>query len=447
MIKFLCTCSLLISSYAYAGGIITAPERLFRMSGSEVNVSDGDLLYKSQAAGYYSGGGGMVVSSPVKSTQFASIHLPKMQAGCGGIDIYTGGMSFVSGKQLVETLQAISSNAAGFAFMLGLESVSPMITNNIRQLQSWANTVNGIGINSCETAAQLVGSVWPASDMSSQHICRTIGTQKNYPDFIASRHGCSRENSGTNYTREDQQKFGHLIGDYNITWEALMSQPFFQAEDKKELAEMYMTLVGTVVSMNNTPTLYPSKAEDNEFLQHLLEGGKIKKYSCQDREKCLVVNEIDFDISSGNSWFAKIRKTLIEMQAKVKNDEPLDNSEKNLLMTTRLPLFKIINVLTAYHRGAPCSIEMDNIADIIAWDVLAQVINEAIESVRRGCIYLRENNFYSTKLDQLLGDLERVREVVRRYEDHAQKAIDLEMRLIQKTQLLEQQINSEIMLQ
>jgi conjugative transfer pilus assembly protein TraH len=373
------------------------------------------------------------------------MQLPKIQAGCGGIDIYTGGFSFINSKQLVETMQAISSNAAGFAFMLGLESVSPTISNTMRQLQSWANTINGIGINSCETAAQLVGSVWPANDMASQHICRTMGaSSKQFTDYVDGRHRCSED---TERKRDSAKRkdFSPLDGEYNIAWEALMTQPFFKNPENYVIAEMYMTLVGTFVIVDETAKFHFSKAEENEFMTTLLEGGSIKKYTCKDKEKCLVVEEKEEFILPENSWFEKIRGCLTSMQEKAVKDIPLDDSEKGLLCTTRLPLSKIVNVLSAYHRGGPCPIDMDNIADIITWDVLAQVINEAIETVRRGCLHLRANSMYVSQTDRYLEDLERVRNVVQRYEEHVHKAMDLEMRLIQKMQLLEKQINSEIM--
>lgn len=429
---------------AYGSGAVTVPERLFKMTGAEVNTTEGDFLYESQAAGYYTGGGGMVVRSPVKSTQLMNIQLPQIDAGCGGIDIYTGGFSFINKQQLVETLQTVASNSAGFAFMLGLESVSPSIANTMRQLQSWANTMNGIGINSCEVGAALVGSVWPANDIASQHICRAAGPKLNHMDFLESRHHCSNRDDVQmkNLTKENS----FMQGEYNITWEALMLQPYFRDEKHYELAELYMTLVGTfIVKDNEQPQFYFSKVDDGDFLKCLLEGGTIKKYSCEDKKKCLVLKETDEKILLKDSWFERIRTTLASMQEKAKNDQPLDTIEKGLLSTSRLPLYKFINVLSAYHRGKPCPLDVDQLADIVTWDVLVQTIHEAIETVRRGCLLLRDSSMYSTQIDRCLKDLEHVRESVQRYEVHLQKGIDLEMRLIKKMQMLENQLNSEIM--
>lgn len=446
---FLLFCCFFFVNELQAGKIYTVPERILKSLGSEVHVSEGNLLYESQAAGYYSGGGGVVVRSPVKNLKFANIALPKIQSGCGGIDIYTGGFSFIKKKDLEKALQSISSNAAGFAFMLGVETVSPTTSNIMKQMQSWANTINGIGINSCETAAQLTGSLWPASEMASQHICRAIGTTGTAPlfsDHIEARHGCTQR-KGSSKEKELVNTYMPFDGEYNIAWKALKKMPVFN-EKNKELVEMYMTLVGTFVvkeseNGESTPKVYPAKAENIEFLQRLVEGGTILKYICQDSDNCLTILEREDNLESG--WCARIRHSLQSMQQKAIKDIPLDDEEKGLLATTRLPLYKFINVLSAYRRGKPCPLDLQNLADIIAWDILVQVMTEAIDTITQGCMHLKATSMYTNKIDDYVKSLERVRKTVYAYEEKTNKMIDLEMRLIEKIRLLENQINSEIM--
>jgi hypothetical protein len=60
-------------------------------------------------------------------------------------------------------------------------------------------------------------------------------------------------------------------------------------------------------------------------------------------------------------------------------------------------------------------------------------------------MHLRAKSMYVADIDQYLSGLEHVRKIVEKYEEHSHKAIDLEMRIIKKIQLLEQQLNSEIM--
>ncbi len=448
MIKYILGSLCLVTSLQ-AADWIDVPNRLLRSVGTEVNNTQGEWLYKSQSAGYYTGGGGVIVRSPVKSTQFATVSLPQVQAGCGGIDIYQGGFSFISGQQLVDALKSVPSAGAGYAFMLGLESVSPQISNCVRQMQSWANTINQIGINSCETAAQLVGSVWPANDMAGQHICRTLGTSKGtLTDYVAGRHSCS--SSKPREVNEKIKAIQPLSGSYNLVWEALKAVDFFKDQNNNQnLAELYMTLIGTIIvnedDGNIVPQVFFPRADDFDFLNCLISGGTTFKYKCADNSKqCLTMMEESTTIDSTNSWLYKIRTTLMNMQNKIINDETLSEEEKSLLSTTRLPLYKALNVLTAYRRGQPCPLDMQSLADLIAWDVLAQVINSALETIRHGCQQLKTKSMYSTQIDEYLHDLERVRTIVRGFEEKTQKTLDLEMQLIQKLQLLEKQIQSEI---
>ena len=55
--------------------------------------------HKDQSAGYWSGGG-MSARTRVKNAQLGTLQLPSINAGCGGIDMYMGGLSFIVTIQL-----------------------------------------------------------------------------------------------------------------------------------------------------------------------------------------------------------------------------------------------------------------------------------------------------------------------------------------------------------
>ena len=155
----------------------------------------------------------------------AVVTLPKYEAGCGGIDIYTGGFSFVNDEQLIQALKSIGSAFAGYAFMLAMETVSPQMASTMKQMQTWANNINTSSINSCEMAAQLVGSVWPQNDIASRHICQTMGTNSLlHSDYVSSRHQCgdykSRQESADNMKKTNPD----VEFDYNIAWNAIKLQ-------------------------------------------------------------------------------------------------------------------------------------------------------------------------------------------------------------------------------
>ena len=91
--------------------------KFFDRAGASVNVSSGEI-YQGQKAGYMTGGG-ITVRGRVINSKPLSVSLPGFDAGCGGIDIFNGGFTFINHEQLV------GSSAFGYAFLLGLETVSP----------------------------------------------------------------------------------------------------------------------------------------------------------------------------------------------------------------------------------------------------------------------------------------------------------------------------------
>ena len=76
--------------------------------------------FEDQARGYVTAGGfsGRV---DVHNDYLMSITLPKVRAGCGGIDMFLGGMSFLDPEYLVQKLESILQAAPAVAFQYLLE--------------------------------------------------------------------------------------------------------------------------------------------------------------------------------------------------------------------------------------------------------------------------------------------------------------------------------------
>jgi conjugative transfer pilus assembly protein TraH len=419
--------------------------KFFDSFGSSANVSSADI-YNGQKAGYATGGS-MTVRNRVLNSKVATINLPKVDAGCGGIDLYAGGFSFINNEKLVETLKSIASSSIGYAFFLGIETVSPQIANQMRGLQSWANHMNGIGINSCETAAQMVGSVWPRNEIADQHICRTLSSQQGTTfNFLKARERCN-----TDQSQKESENAAHkinanlLYGDYNLAWKAIQQQNLLASH--KDLAEFFMTITGTIVCQEEEEQIFPSKVTNAAFLKVLLEGGSGTIYRCGDKsrndQKCLTVTEENLIISPEASWTGKVQAILIEIQNKIVLDEELSEPERAFLATSSLPLYKIVNVLTSYKHGI-CPIDLINISDVIAMDMLMQCLREGLEVVRVGCQQLQHQQMYGYKIEEFIKDLNRVENEIKYYETRAMRRLEQEIEIMKKIQMIEEQIAIEL---
>ncbi len=434
------------SHYKRSGALNAKLNAFYSKLGGAANVTPAEV-YQSQAAGYMTGGG-VSMRNRVANTHPVHIDLPRFNAGCGGIDIYTGGFSFLQAGELVKVLKDIGGNAIAYSFLLGLETVSPQIANTMKQLQTWSNNINSIGINSCETASGLVGSVWPRNTHAKEHLCQTYGSQEGvFSDFIKGRQGCnepSRYSTVRSKINKDPRFDGVLRDDYNLAWEAINTMEAFDGETHTK--ELFMSLVGTIIFRGDQKVeVKPSKISDPNFLRAVLLGGDTTLYACEKdgKERCLVVEPKAVTIEPKNSWIEKVRVELLAIQAKILSDEELTEDQKNLLQKSSLPLYKIVNVLTAYKHGA-CPVDLYQVADIVAMDLMAQYLRDVINFVRDGASQLKRAQLFAHEIDDYLAELGRVERTVKYYETRAMQRMQREFQLMQKLEILEKQIAEEI---
>ena len=422
--------------------------KFFTEAGASINVSSGEI-YEGQKAGYMTGGGISVRGRSMNSKPL-TVSLPSFDAGCGGIDIFNGGFTFINHQQLIETLKSIGSSSFGYAFLLGLETVSPQVSGVIKNLQTWSNHINAFNINSCEAAQIAVGSVWPRRTAASQEVCRRVSSgEGRYTNYVKARHDCASlkgREEGTG--KETQSKWREEV---NIAWESIQRQSYLA--DNKDLSEFFMTLMGTLIFRKEGNEMKPdrrsSKIKDESFLQAMLEGGKTTIYTCENRETnnyCLVIKEKEIDFSSSNSWLGRVRDQLIQIQEKILSDTELAPDERALLTKSRLPLYKIVNVLTAYKKGA-CPIDLYHVAEIVAMDLLLQFLNEAIEVVREGALQYKIERMYGVdEINDFLEELKLVESTIRYYETRSMHLFEREFLIIQRIQLIEEQLKMELTL-
>lgn len=442
MIKHLTTILVLLPLMV-RGDLNHELNQFFEKAGANVNVTSGEI-YQGQKAGYMTGGG-ISVRGQIVNSKPVSINLPSFSAGCGGIDIFSGGFTFINHQQLVETLKSIGSSAMGYAFLLGLETVSPQVSGVIKNLQSWSNSINSLNINSCEIAQFAVGSTWPKRTAASQEVCRRIaGEEGLFTNYVKARHDCADKGKRDEILNTDSQTNGFVREEFNIAWESIQKQPFLSKD--KELAEFFMSLMGTIIFRKDKfPERKASKIKDESFLQAMIEGGRTTIYQCKG-ENCLSVLEREIDFSSSDSWLGRIRDQLISIQEKILYDSELSEDEKALLARSRLPLYKIVNVLTAYKRGS-CPVDLYQVSEIVAMDLLMQFLTEAIEAVREGTQQFKNEKMYGIEeIDDFLEELKLVEQKVRYYETRAMQLFEREFLLIQKVQLIEDQLRSELIL-
>jgi conjugative transfer pilus assembly protein TraH len=153
-------------------------------------VSTGPSSFKNQKRGFYSLGGyqGRIntsVDHPV------SVQLPKLSSGCGGVNLFYGGVSFMDEEFLVQKLENAMQAAPAIAFDMAIKTVTKEFSESLAKFEQIANQLNSLQLSDCAIAKSAVTTVVEGrySDMGSD-IWRTVTNEqslgsadsKNYHD-------------------------------------------------------------------------------------------------------------------------------------------------------------------------------------------------------------------------------------------------------------------------
>jgi len=441
---------------ASAKGIAEDLMVFFKNAGMASNVTTPGT-YQDQTAGFYTGGS-IVTRNAVRNVQIATVQMPGFRAGCGGIDLWMGGFSYVKSGQLVEALRNVSSAAEGYVFMLGMQVVSSQIYNLLNEMNNLATQINQTNINSCEVAATAVGGVWPKSDQANKHLCQAMGSNLgSFSDWSAARQGCGAGGDRERVFRErgsDPRYKDMFVGEFNLAWKAIQANAFLKAD--KELAQLFLTLVGSIiVRSGGAQTSYykgramgdksyevitlPGHADRDDVITGLLMGGATPIYACNE-DACLHPTLSKITITDRHALQKRIHVILESLVQKIYEDGEPTAEEKDFLNSTRLPVFKMLNVLTAFRKGyAP--LDIHQYADLIALDVLYKYILEVIDIVHEHVAQLRAVQVDESHMEKFLNQLRIARERITVRRNNAFQHMDTVLSFIQSTQLIEKQLH------
>lgn len=434
-----------------AKGIKDDLDHYFNAMGVSSNVT-APSSYAGQAAGFYSGGNAFVRSG-VRDVQIMNIDLPSYRAGCGGIDLYMGGLSFINKKDFEHMSKNIINNAQGYVFNLALESVTPVVANTMKYLQDLSNKINQANINSCETAAGLVGSVWPRTQQAQRQVCVESSTKGGlFDDWASARQGCGAQGRMSEALANAKGPYKNLVlENTNIVWKAIMQNAFLKSD--VELAELFMTLSGTVIFKNkegtddseHTLTVLPSLTTNNDIVKALLIGGTTKVYRCEmDTPACLAPTLQSVTIGDQAALQHQVFTLLQSMLEKIKTDEALTPREIGLLGSTRLPVYKMLAVQAAFAPHAQKNAAVLNVtdyADVIAQDLLQYYLSDILQLVKTSLLNLQMPTDEKRALDE---GMQKALDGVRHAHQNAYQKNTLSMQLVQQTKTVEQLLASQL---
>lgn len=439
---------LLFFTSSLVAGMQENLEMAFRSLGMAHNVSDGGG-YQDQLGGFYTGGS-VFARSKVNNAQLLSMQMPHYRAGCGGIDLFLGGFSFINAQAFTQLLRNIGSNASGYAFNLALATVTPQIKSVIDDLSAKVQQMTNQSINSCEAAATLVGGVWPQSDASSKILCQAMGNNLNLASDWAQAHqkcGSEGQRNAYNARKNEVAHFRDTLGDeFNIAWKAIQKNDFLRGD--ADLAEFFMSLSGTIISRRNVEVLemkvYPSKSTHPDLINGLIRGNTpVEIYRCDNREedKCLSPVVRTIVIPAARALYGKVHRLLLSLSEKVKGDVVPTPEEQAFVNSTMIPVLKIMAVEAAFKKGGS-PLSASDYAEAIAHDILLHYLEEVMELVWDSITHLKKPQINDHVIEEFRKGVASSRKVLfaQRTALFEQMAITLD--LIERTQQIESKVQN-----
>ncbi len=264
-------------------------EEMNRMFGDMTNVSEPGV-YETQRRGVIAGGS-VRNRSKIMTENPVSLTLPSVRAGCGGIDLFGGSLSFINGDQFIELLRSIASNAKGYAFQIALSSMCEKCSQYMETLQKKVQALNQYFGNSCQLAQGAVNDTLSAFGQKGLTDASLLSAAEGTADLFTSWSSAD----GTSPYRKAAKSpaaskaDGKIFG--NILWKSLRKSgaaDWFTGGDT-ELLEEIMSITGTVI-VSDSGGDEPDVAELPGGLigiEDLLFGGTVSVYRCDSADECL----------------------------------------------------------------------------------------------------------------------------------------------------------------
>ncbi|MEZ8329144.1 conjugal transfer protein TraH [Vibrio splendidus] len=298
--------------------------------------------YNTARRGVFSGGQ-IFIKNPTKRITPITVTAPSFSAGCGGIDLYGGSFSFINADQMIETFQAIGSNALGYGIKLAVQAGCPTCEQVMTSLEKTAQMINSMNIDSCQAAQGIVDAgVDFATTSQSDITAKTKLAAQGYADDFNKAWGWASEESDSPSealkAKNPAEYAKEITG--NITWRSLKqnnASTVFGGSD--EYLEMLMTMVGSVIVKN--PDESDKEADPKLInlsgygitLAEIINGGSFKIYKCDSngKDECLNPPLSPTKSITNDGLKKRIEESLFEVFSAQKNNVEWSDTAKNAL--------------------------------------------------------------------------------------------------------------------
>lgn len=200
-------------------------------------------------------GGSMALRPAGQGINILQFAPPRIDAGCGGIDVFFGSFSFINGAQFEQLVRSIAANAVGFAIKSAINGMCSPCGAILQELEAAIRELNAMAKNTCAIAKAMFDK--DASDKLMERASKIgehLKTATNrVSDALAANNQSQSEppsktaKGGSETAKENNPIYGNLV--YRAAKETLNggTNTLRAFLSETEAIEMILGLFGTVI--------------------------------------------------------------------------------------------------------------------------------------------------------------------------------------------------------
>jgi conjugative transfer pilus assembly protein TraH len=298
--------------------------------------------YNSQAQGSLMGGS-LSMRVPNQTFNLVSVAPPRFKAGCQGIDLYLGSISFPSLSRFTDLLQQMgTAGVAGFAFQLALMELCQPCENIISKLEAAARMINSAGrLSPCQAGQEVAKYVKSHPNLAESVANDVADTWQN----VKERAGAITDVFADRDTVKNQSTAdaaAALAGTPDDIRGNLVYQSLTSSGWGSDDARMIMSVLGTVI-VNDTgvPSYYPPLLRLEDLVLPRPGVDSIDVYVCDEPTLCL--NPTDGPDTTYEGFRTRAEAVFDSIVQKVQVTQiALSPEEQDVINRSPVPIYRLL---------------------------------------------------------------------------------------------------------
>jgi len=269
-------------------------QRTYADVGGEMDVMFGTMMtqsapYADFSRGVISGGSFQVRNKVTRPPSLLAFTPPNADAGCGGIDMYGGSLSFVSADKMVEFIrQTAGPQVASYAFKVAIETMCPTCSQKMAELEKFVTKMNANMLEECYMYDYLSEKVGDPSEVGQDIRDSAEKAIVNLGYVSDSAAGANNDaNQDATLGANDPDKLKEMTG--NFVWKALKESDAggWFAKGGDDFNYIMLSMVGTPIAKPVADGVEISNIEAitdwrNQPVQQLIKGGELSVWTCSE---------------------------------------------------------------------------------------------------------------------------------------------------------------------